>query len=300
MKQTYFSAVISDSPFKLISKKISFILLIFLSFNSLMVSAEEIFPDNKTLSGYPPVNDSFANSSEFSTNDSLKDRENNKVSLKVIDSYIELHSGPGRGYPIIHTIEQDEEITVHRRRGNWYFVSDRTLHDGWIPQEKLARTIAPSGLPAALPEIHHGDFLAQKWRIGFSAGQQDDDETAHVVAGFRLFSFASIEAEVGQIFGDDVDGQSYGANILIEPIKSLSFTPFISHGYGKQVFQQKEKLNVGRDNNFDSDYRFTGAGVNFYIGLNFVVRGEYRKVHINGKNGSASNSAWRLGFSSFF
>lgn len=226
--------------------------------------------------------------------------QNELVRLSVIDSFIELHSGPGRGYPIIHTIEQGDEVNVYKRRGNWYLVSDRRLRQGWVTQEKLARTIAPTGLPAALPDIRHGDYLAQKFRVGFSLGKQDDDETAQVMVGFRLLSFASLEIEGGQIFADDIEGYSYGGNLLIEPIQSLSFTPFISHGYGKQVFQQKETLNVGRNNHYDSDYRFTGAGINFYIGLNFVMRGEYRKMHISGDNGSTSNSAWRIGFSSFF
>lgn len=237
----------------------------------------------------------------FLTSDTQTDQnESERIQLSVIDSYIELHSGPGRGYPIINTIEQGDQVNVYKRRGNWYLVSDRRLREGWVPQEKLARTIASTGLPAALPEVHHGDYLAQKFNIGFALGQQDDDETASVLLGYRLFSFLSVEAEIGQVFADDVEGYSYGGSLLLEPIKSLAFTPFISHGYGKQKFQQKETLNVGRNNDFDSDYRFTGAGINYYIGLNFVVRGEYRKVHISGDNGSTSNSAWRIGFSSFF
>ena len=152
------------------------------------------------------------------------------IQLNVIDSFLELHSGPGRGYPITHTLEQDEAVYVHRRRGNWYYVSDRRLRAGWIRQDKLARTIAPSGLPAALPDINHGDFLKQQARVGFTIGQQESSETASVMAGFRLASFAGIELEYGQIFSEAADGRTYGANLLLEPIQSWSFTPFISAG----------------------------------------------------------------------
>lgn len=222
------------------------------------------------------------------------------VELIVIDSYLEMHSGPGRGYPIIHTMEQDEPITVLRRRGSWYQVANRHNKKGWIQQEKLARTIAPSGLPAALPETQHGDYLAQQGRIGFALGQQGDAETATLVAGFRLFSFVGAELELGQIFGTSIDGSSYGASLLFEPIQSWSFTPFISTGIGRQTWKQKEKLNVGDTNEFNSEYTFIGGGINYYIGYNFVVRGEYRQVSLTGENDSLRNSAWRLGFSSFF
>lgn len=222
------------------------------------------------------------------------------IQLSVIDTYIELHSGPGRGYPATHTIEQGEPVNVHRRRGNWYLVTDKRGREGWVLQEKLARTIAPSGLPAALPEIQHGDYLAQKWRIGYAAGKLDNDETASVVAGFRLLSIVSIEAEYSQIFGDDLDGDSYGANILVEPIQSLAFTPFLSAGLGELDFSQKTTRSTGQDEGISGNYHQFGAGINYYIGLNFVVRGEYRQVRVKGKNGSTSSPAWQIGFSSFF
>lgn len=228
------------------------------------------------------------------------DTDDEAVKLIVIDTYLEMHSGPGRGYPITHTMEQDEPIHVIRRRGNWYQVANRHGKEGWIQQEKLARTIAPSGLPAALPDTQHGDYLAQQGRIGFTLGQQGGAETATLVAGFRLLSFVGAEVELGQMFGSRIDGYSYGANLLFEPIKSWSFTPFISTGFGKQSWKQKEKLNVGNSNEFNSAYTFVGGGINYYIGYNFVVRGEYRQVSLSGDNDSLRNSAWRIGFSSFF
>lgn len=243
----------------------------------------------------------FFSSLSFSNESPVESEPQRKnVELIVIDTYLEMHSGPGRGYPIIHTMEQDEPITVLRRRGSWYQVANRHNKKGWIQQEKLARTIAPSGLPAALPDTQHGDYLAQQGRIGFSLGQQGNAETANLVAGFRLFSFVGAEVELGQIFGTSIDGTSYGASLLFEPIKSWSFTPFISTGAGRQSWKQKEKLNVGNSNEFNSTYTFIGGGINYYIGYNFVVRGEYRQVSLSGDNDSLRNSAWRIGFSSFF
>lgn len=222
------------------------------------------------------------------------------VQLQVIDTYLELHTGPGRGYPIFHVMEQGETVYVHSRRTNWFYVSDRRNRQGWVKQEGLARTLAPTGMPAALPDIKHGDFLAQQGRVGFSLGMQEKAETASITAGFRLLSFAGIEAEYGQIFGEKIDGVSYGASLLIEPIKSWSFTPFISKGFGRQEWQQKTKLQVGESNQSNSRYEYTGFGINYYIGFSFVVRGEFRKMYLVGDNDSLSNSAWRIGFSSFF
>ena len=221
------------------------------------------------------------------------------VKLSVIDTYLELHTGPGRGYPIFHVIEQGQAVTVLRRRSNWFYVSDRRNTQGWVKQESLARTLAPTGMPAALPDIQHGDFLAQQGRIGFSVGQLGTSYTANVTAGYRLLSYAGIEVEYGQIFEKLDDGSSIGATVIIEPIKSWSFTPFISKGIAWQDWKKKKKSSVG-SNSYSSNSEFTGAGINYYIGFNFVVRGEFRQVAITDNNGTTSNSEWRLGFSSFF
>ncbi len=222
------------------------------------------------------------------------------VTLEVIDSYLELHTGPGRGYPIFHVIEQGQVVTVHSRRTNWFHVSDHRQRKGWVKQEGLARTLAPTGLPAALPDIQHGDFLAQQGRIGFSLGTQEKAQTATVMAGYRLLSFAGIEAEYGQIFDQNIDGTTYGVSIIFEPIKDWSFTPFISKGIGWQTWQEKIIGQVGLKKSINSEYEYTGIGLHYYIGFNFVVRGEYRKIFLTADNDSLSNSAWRLGFSSFF
>ena len=42
--------------------------------------------------------------------------------LQVIDPFVELHTGPGRGYPVFHVVEQGESIAVLTRRPDWYEV----------------------------------------------------------------------------------------------------------------------------------------------------------------------------------
>jgi len=247
---------------------------------------------------------------KFQSNPDIKD-SHSSVQLKVIDSYLELHSGPGRGYPIFHVIEQGQSVKVHTRRTNWFFVSDRRDRQGWVKQEALARTLASTGLPAALPDVEHGDFLAQQARIGFAIGKQQQANTTTAMAGFRVLSWAEVELEYGENFGTTfdnavLDGSSYGASFIIEPFQLVDFvakwpiTPFISKGIGKQTLLKKTKSEVGLTNIFKNDYEFTGVGINYYIGFNFVVRGEYRKIFLNGDRGNLSEDAFRVGFSSFF
>lgn len=222
------------------------------------------------------------------------------VSLEVIDPYLEMHTGAGRGYPIFHTIEQGDRVEVIARRANWYFVRDHRQREGWVKQESLGRTMAKSGMPAALPDTRHGDFLQSQMRVGFTLGQQEEAETTSATFGYRLASWMGIEAEAGQIFGESIDGYSYGASVIVEPINRWEAAPFIAYGMGKQVWEKKQKLQVGSQKKHHNDYEYTGLGMNYYVGFNFVVRAEWRAMKVIGRNDTVSNTAWRLGFSSFF
>lgn len=224
----------------------------------------------------------------------------NALQLQVIDPYLEMHTGPGRGYPIFHTVERDAVVDVVSRRTNWYFVRDHRQREGWVKRESLGRTLASTGIPAALPDTRHGDYLKSQMRVGFTVGQQEQAETTTGVFGYRLSNWLGVEAEGGQIFGESIDGYTYGASVMAEPFGQWKIAPFVSYGRGKQLWEKKEKLQVGSQQQHNSDYDFTGIGLNYYIGFNFLVRAEMRAMKVKGRNDTVSNTAWRIGFNSFF
>ena len=216
----------------------------------------------------------------------------------VIDPYLELHTGPGRGYPVIYVVEKGATIGIVSRRTSWYLVVDQQGKSGWVKREHLARTLVDTGIPVALPETRHSDFLQHRARLGFTLGWQESAEQVAAMAGFRLSRHLGVEAEIGQLFSATTDGQQYSASLLLEPTDRWAFTPFLSLGYGRQELELKNKLPGNRP--VSDDFRSLGAGVNWYIGFNFVLRAEYRTLDIYSDNQTVSNDLWRIGFSSFF
>lgn len=217
--------------------------------------------------------------------------------VHVIDPYLDLHTGPGRGYPVIYVVEKDEEISVIRRRTTWYLISDRKGKTGWVTRESLARTLSDQDIPVALPDTRHGDFLNHKFRLGFAVGKQENSDLVSGIAGFRLSKRIGAEVEYGQIFAEKYDGYQRSASLIIEPTDRWSFTPFLSVGMGKQDTELK-KPQPGKGPS--DDFQSLGAGINMYIGFNFVLRGEFRQISLLKDNDTVSNSVWRVGFSSFF
>ena len=88
--------------------------------------------------------------------------------LVVTDPYIEMHSGPGRGFPVVYVVGRDELITVLFSRTDWFKIRGPRGNEGWVRRTDLARTLMVSGEPAPIPPYH--DFATHRWELGAGYG----------------------------------------------------------------------------------------------------------------------------------
>ena len=68
-------------------------------------------------------------------------RDANPVAVEVADAYLELHTGPGRGYPVTRVIPRGDRIEVLKRRTDWYLLRDDRGHEGWAKRQAMALTL---------------------------------------------------------------------------------------------------------------------------------------------------------------
>jgi len=218
--------------------------------------------------------------------------------LEVAEPYIEMHTGPGRGYPVFNVVEQGQTIEILKHKASWYKIRSADSKTGWTKASELAHTLKPTGLPVDLPEIDHGDYLKSSWRVGFTGGQVEGANTFSVTAGYRPLSWLGAELEWGKIYDNSVTSDFYGANLLMEPNTSWLVTPFVTAGAGQFSFNNRQKVVV--EDAGTSDYFSAGAGANYYIGRNFVMRGEYRWYSVSTNDDTVGLNSWRIGLNIFF
>lgn len=223
--------------------------------------------------------------------------------LVVIDPYAELRTGPGRGYPVFYAVEQGETIQVITRRPGWFEIHAGNGRTGWTSATELARTMQASGAPADLPSVSYGDYLQRSWRVGFrsgrfTAGELDGADSFGATAGYRIASWLGVELEMGRVFGNDVRGNYYGFNTLVEPFSHWRLSPFVSIGAGAINIDSQPKL---LPLNIDSaDFGTASLGVHYYLGRNFLIQGSYRWQTVDADIDTERLESWDLGFSAFF
>src|SRR5258708_2467453 len=87
--------------------------------------------------------------------------------LVVTDPYLEMHSGPGRGFPVVYVIGRDELLTVLYSRTDWFKVRAPHGEEGWVRRADLARTLLESGEPAPIPP--YPEFTTHPWELDASS-----------------------------------------------------------------------------------------------------------------------------------
>ena len=71
----------------------------------------------------------------------------------ITDAYVEMHTGPGSGYPIFHVVERGEQVEVLKRRTDWYKIRDARDVEGWVDARSLSRTVEPDGTPTKIENL---------------------------------------------------------------------------------------------------------------------------------------------------
>lgn len=231
------------------------------------------------------------------------DNEQSFLQLEVIDPYVEVHSGPGRGYPVFYVIEQGEVVDVLSRRPGWYEVRAANGRIGWTSAAQISRTLQTTGEPADLPSVSYGDYVKSQWQVGFtsgrfSRGELTDSDTFSFTLGYRPMSWMGVEAETGKLFGSDIKGEFYNFNLLVEPFSQWRVSPVLLVGRGvMEVDSQPKLVPLEIEDSYFNNY---AVGLNYYVGRNFVFRGEYRWYSVSTDNNNESVAAWKIGFNTFF
>lgn len=218
--------------------------------------------------------------------------------VQVIDPFIELHTAPGRGYPVFHVIEQGEAVTILKRKTNWYQVQASDGQLGWTKASQLGHTLEPTGVPADLPEVSHGEYLESSWRIGFTAGQFEQSPSYSLTLGYRPLTWTGVELEAGKIYNESVTSDYYSANLIIEPFHRWDLTPYLLTGISRFSFDPRHKVLVNDLD--DADGFSVGGGLSYYIGRNFLIRADYRQYTVSANSDTTGLSEWKIGLNTFF
>lgn len=219
--------------------------------------------------------------------------------VQITDPYIDLRTGPGRGYPVFHVAAREEWIVILVRRTDWFKVRTAGGQEGWVNRSQLETTLTEAGTTKAFRDVLLDDYLRRKLELGTAWGQFDSEPMLKIWSAYRFADALSVEATIGQVQGTFSGTEFWSINLNVEPWSDQRLSPFFGVGLGRF----KNIPNASLVNAVETNANLANAaiGLRYYIAERLVAKLDYSIYTAYISDGdSADYRAVTLGLAFFF
>jgi len=221
------------------------------------------------------------------------------LQVTVNDAFLNVHSGPGRGYPIFYVVEHDEVITLLKARTEWIKIKTRRNLVGWIRREDMRLTLSPNGEVPDFPEFSQADYLEDRVELGVAYGDFDGADGLTVNLGYRFTRNLSAEIRAAQNTGKFSDSQYLTGALLFQPYPQWWISPYLGIGAGTlKTFPSATLVNTE-----DREDTVMQASLGTYVHLTgrLFLRAEYTNHYVlTSRNTNEEVNEWKVGLNVFF
>lgn len=220
-------------------------------------------------------------------------------SVKVQDPYLELHTGPGSGYPVFYVGERGEWVKILKRKTDWFKVRLENGKEGWAHRIQMENTLTEAGVKQTFRDVLLEDYLRRRLEIGFTYGLFDGDKVLSTNIGYNFTKTFSTELSFSQVSGTFSSTSLISLNALAHPFSEWRYSPFFTIGVGN--FENVPKITLVDADKTEAMAANVGIGLRFFISRRFIGRLNYTRytVFID-DNRINEYQASALGFSFFF
>src|SRR3979411_1812572 len=219
------------------------------------------------------------------------------LEVVVAEPFLEMHSGPGRGYPVVYVVGRDEVVQVLYSRTEWFKVRAPRGQEGWARRSELALTKLVSGEPAPIPP--YPDFATHRWEIGAGYGVFNHQNLVTSWGDFGLTDSLDVEFVLQQALGT-IDNRyiaTLGLRHTFIP-EWRWFSPTAGIGFGYQYVDNKvppKPLQTG------NQLAYVSVGARGFITRRFMWRADWRKyVVFTNQNQNEEPGEREIGLEGFF
>jgi opacity protein-like surface antigen len=216
----------------------------------------------------------------------------------VSDPYIELHTGPGRGYPIFYVAAQGDHITILREQTDWYKVRTPRRKEGWVHVSQMSSTLDLDGQPIEFPQYGMDDFMHRRWQFGLGGGDFDGARAINATLSFSLTPNIRTDLAASQLLGDYSDGVMGTVSIVMVPFPEWRLSPFF--GIGTGVIHIEPQTTIVQSKDRTDEIAHVGAGFDFYVSQRFTFNVAYKRHTVfTSQDENKEIDEWTAGFSFF-
>lgn len=193
--------------------------------------------------------------------------------LQVTDPYLEMHTGPGRGYPVFHVAARDEWVEITLRHTDWYQVRTEKGQLGWVHRSQLASTLTAAGVTKSFRDLALDDYLKRRLEFGAAVGRFKSEPMLKIWTAYKLSEAFSVEGTVGQVQGLFSGTDYWHLNLHTEPWADQRLSPTFGIGFGR--FRNFPNASLVGAQTTNANLADMSIGLRWHLSDRFVVRTDY-------------------------
>lgn len=221
------------------------------------------------------------------------------LEVEVTEPFLELHTGPGRAYPVFHVVEQGERVEVFRQRTDWFQVRTARDIEGWVHRRALLRTRTAAGTPPAVASAGRDSFEKRRWEAGFRLGALEGATLISAYGAYALTENLYLQLTGSQALGDFSDSLLGDVALGIQPFPDWRLSPYFALGTGVIHTEPAATLVQARDRT--DQFASVGVGLRAHVGRRLLLRAGYRNLVVfTSRNENEELDEWHAGLAFFF
>lgn len=221
------------------------------------------------------------------------------LQVTVNDAFINVHNGPGGGYPIFHVLERGELITLLKIQTDWIKIKTSRDLEGWIKRNDILLTLSSDGAVPEFKKDNQSDYLVDRFEMGAGFGDFEGAKAFDLNIGYRFTKNLSTEIRLAQNTGEFSDNQIIALALLHQPFPEWPVSPFV--GVGAGTIKTMPTATLVQTEDREDNLLQASIGAYVHITSRFFLRVELVNNYVlTSRNTNEEVKEWKVGFSVFF
>ena len=190
--------------------------------------------------------------------------------LQVAEPYLEMHTGPGRGYPVFFVVEKAQWVAIELRRTDWYRVRAEGGQVGWVQRKQLETTLTAAGGSKTFRDLLLDDYLARRVEFSGGWGRFKSEPMLRLGLQARFADTLGAEVVVGQVQGLFSGTDFWHVSLVSEPWSDRRLSPYFAVGLGQ--FRNIPNSSLVDAATTDAKLAHASLGLRWHISERFTAR----------------------------
>jgi hypothetical protein len=198
--------------------------------------------------------------------------------VRVVEPFLDMRTGPGRGYPVFYVAERNEWVVIELRHTDWFKVRTARGPVGWVSRAQMAKTVTEDGVPFELADPTLQDYLNRRFDVGIGYGASKVTAFTRVWAGVRMSDTLSLDLNIADVQNKSSTTGLWTASLLSEPWSDKRLSPFFGVGVGRFHYVPNKSLVSAETN--DGNMGVLTFGARYHLSGRVALRVDYSRYAV--------------------